>query len=153
MAGDGTGVEQAARENERERKREEMAMPYQKLPHRETSTKKLSSVPLRKRGKEGGRSCGERHNAIDRTTSSELLQFTVFPAFFRVIPTSFVVRSGWWFGEGQEGKCARHVAAETFVIRDGASEGRVFAARRMPRGWALPSNALTHVRRSGCFRS
>jgi len=38
---------------------------------------------------EGGRrSCGERHNAIDRTTSSELLQFTVFPAFFHVIPTS-----------------------------------------------------------------
>lgn len=31
-----------------------------------------------------------RDNAIDRTTSSELLQFTVFPAFFHVISTSFV---------------------------------------------------------------
>lgn len=79
-----------------------MAMPYQKLPHRETSTKKLSSVPPRGRGKEGGRSCGERHNAIDRTTSSELLQFTVFPAFFRVIPTSFVVR-GWMAGSKEGG--------------------------------------------------
>ena len=42
---------QATRENERqrerEREREEMVMLYQKLPHRETSTKKLSSVPLR----------------------------------------------------------------------------------------------------------
>lgn len=56
------GVGQAATENERqkggerergrrrrhrERGREEMAVPYQKLPHCETSAKKLSSVPLR----------------------------------------------------------------------------------------------------------
>lgn len=31
-----------------------MTMPYQKLPHRETSTKKLSSVPLKESGEEGG---------------------------------------------------------------------------------------------------
>lgn len=37
------------------------------------------------------------------------------------------------------GRCARHVAAETFVIRDGAGEGRVFAARRMSGGgWSPP---------------
>jgi len=34
-------------------------------------------------------------------------------------------------GRRRRGRCARHVTAETFVIRDGAGEGRVFAARRM----------------------
>lgn len=50
---------------------------------------------------EGGRrSCGERHNAIDRTTSSELLQFTVFPAFFSCY---FNVVRWQARGDGEEG--------------------------------------------------
>lgn len=58
------------------------------------------------------------------------LQF--FPLFFALFQRRSWFRADGDSGWRQEGKCARHVAAETFVIRDGASEGRVFAARRMP---------------------
>lgn len=113
-----------------------MAVPYQKLPHRETSTKKLSSVPLRGGGDHAVR---DTMRSIGRLPASYFsLQF--FPTFFFTLfqrrslaseRATRVVKKG--------GRCARHVAAETFVIRDGAGEGRVFAARRMPGGgWGPP---------------
>lgn len=98
VAGDGTGVEQAARENQRRRERGggEMAMPYQKLPHRETSTKKLSSVPPRGRAK--GRvdhAVKDTMRSIGRLRASYFsLQF--FPLFFALFQrrSSFGADSG-----------------------------------------------------------
>lgn len=72
--------------------------------------------------------------SIERLPASYFsLQF-LFSRFFSRY--SNVVRRSAGEGEGegkggrrQEGKCARHVAAETFVIRDGASSKVEFSQR------------------------
>lgn len=81
-------------EEEKERERGNGGAVSETTPSRNLDEETFECTP------EGGRrSCGERHNAIDRTTSSELLQFTVFSHFFfHVIPTSFVGKR-----EGDEG--------------------------------------------------
>lgn len=80
------------KEIERERKgrggneRGEM-VAYQKLLQRSLDEETLEYTP------EGGRrSCGETQCDRSDDFQRELLQFIVFPAFFRVIPTSFVGR-------------------------------------------------------------
>lgn len=74
-----------------------MAMLYQKLPHRETSTKKLSSVPLtRERGSD--HAVRDTMRSIGRLLASYFgLQF--FPLFFALFQ-----RHSWFGANGGSGR-------------------------------------------------
>lgn len=98
--------------------------------HRETSTKKLSSSTP-----EGGEAIMRRETQCYRSDDFQSyfsLRVLFFPFFFSLF--FFFAR---YFNAGARKvkgvarmRCARHVAAETFVIRDGAGEGRVSRSAR-----------------------
>lgn len=116
------------KKEERDRERGNGGVVSETTPSRNLDEETFECTP------EGGGDHAVRDTmrSIGRLPASYFsLQFfpLFFPRYFNVVRWQARGRRG----QGEErGRCARHVAAETFVIRDGAGEGRVFAARRMP---------------------
>lgn len=154
-------MEQVARENERQKERErergrrrrkrereteEMAVPYQKLPHRETSTKKLSSVPPRGEAIMRWETQCDRSDDFQRVTS--VYSFSRF--FFTLFQRRSLASERTTKGKGM--MCSSR-SSGNFRHSWRRRRRSSFRSAKNARGGFHPSNTLTHVRRSGYFRS